>query len=39
MLTAAAIDAAREFRYKPAMLNGKPIETVQTLAMSFNLKN
>lgn len=39
LLVPAAINAAREFRYKPAMLNGKPIETVQTLAMSFNLKN
>lgn len=39
LLTAAAIDAAREFRYKPALLNGQPIQTVQTIAMSFNLKN
>lgn len=39
LLVPAAIDAARGFRYKPAMLNGKPIETVQTIAMSFDLKN
>jgi TonB family protein len=39
MLVMAAIDAAREFRYKPAMLNGKPIETVQSVKMAFKLKN
>ena len=39
LLVMAAIDAAREFRYKPALLNGKPIETVQTIDMSFKLKN
>ncbi|HKQ86703.1 MAG TPA: TonB family protein [Candidatus Acidoferrales bacterium] len=39
LLVMAAIDAAREFRYKPALLNGKPIETVQTVDMSFKLKN
>src|SRR5690348_10297206 len=38
-LVMAAIDAARQFRYKPALLNGKPIETVQTIEMSFKLKN
>ncbi len=39
MLVMAAIDAAREFRYKPATLNGKPIETVQSVDMAFKLKN
>lgn len=39
LLAPAAIDAARQFRYKPAMLNGQPIETVQTVDMSFKLKN
>ncbi|MGH9572167.1 MAG: TonB family protein [Candidatus Acidiferrales bacterium] len=38
-LVMAAIDAARQFRYKPALLNGKPIETLQTIEMSFKLKN
>ncbi len=37
-LASAAMDAARQFRYKPAMLNGQPIETVQTVDMSFKLK-
>jgi len=39
LLVMAAMDAAREFRYKPASLNGQPIETVQTIDMSFDLKN
>ncbi len=39
LLVMAAIDAAREFRYRPALLDGKPIETVQTVEMAFKLKN
>ena len=39
LLAPAAIDAARGFLYKAALLNGKPIETVQTINMSFKLKN
>lgn len=39
LLAPAAIDAARQFRYKPAMLNGQPIETMQTIDMSFKLEN
>jgi TonB family protein len=38
-LAPAAIDAARQFLYKPALLNGEPIETVQTVAISFKLPN
>ena len=37
-LAPAAMDAAREFRYKPARLNGQPIEAIQTIEMSFRLK-
>jgi hypothetical protein len=39
LLVPAAIDAARGFRYNPALLDGKPIETVQTINMSFELKD
>jgi len=39
MLAPAAISAARQFRYAPALLNGQPIETIQTIDMSFSLKN
>jgi len=36
-LVNAAVDAARQFRYKPALLNGHPIETIQTIDISFKL--
>jgi TonB family protein len=39
LLVPAAMAAARGFRYKSASLNGQPIETVQTIDMSFKLKN
>ena len=39
LLAAAAMDAARHFRYSPALLNGQPIETIQTIHMSFRLKH
>ena len=36
-LASAAMDAARAFRYTPALLNGKPIQAIQTIDMSFKL--
>ena len=38
-LAPAAIDAVRQFRYKPASFNGQAIETVQTVDLSFHLNN
>jgi periplasmic protein TonB len=38
-LAPAAIAAAHGFRYSPALLNGQPIETIQTVDMSFTLKH
>jgi TonB family protein len=38
LLASAAMDAARGFRYTPAFLNGRSIETIQTVDMSFKLK-
>jgi TonB family protein len=38
LLVAAAEDATRQFHYKPALLNGKPIETIQTVSISFKLE-
>ena len=38
LLASAAMDAARGFRYSPALLNGQPIEAIQTVAVSFRLK-
>lgn len=39
LLASAAMDAARQFRYSPAALNGQPIETIQSIDMSFQLKH
>jgi TonB family protein len=38
LLLAAAIDATRQFHYKPAIFNGQPIETIQTIDISFKLQ-
>lgn len=37
LLAPAAMNAARGFRYSPALLNGHPIETIQTIDMPFRL--
>ena len=39
LLASAAIDAARQFRYNPASLNGHPIETIQNIEMAFQLEH
>ena len=36
-LIQAAESAAREFRYTPALLNGKPIQAIQTVKIKFKL--
>jgi TonB family protein len=38
LLIAAAMRATRQFHYKPALLNGKPIQTIQTVSISFSLQ-
>jgi protein TonB len=37
MLTGAAIDAVKQWRYKPYMLNGEPTEVNTTITVNFNL--
>jgi protein TonB len=37
LLAQAATDAARQFRYSPALLDGKPIQTIQTADIYFQL--
>jgi TonB family protein len=37
-LASAAIDAVRQWRYKPAMLNGKPIESPKKITLVFRLQ-
>jgi protein TonB len=31
----AALDAVRQWRYKPTQLNGEPVETVTTISVEF----
>lgn len=37
ILAASALSAVREWRYKPAMLNGKKVETQERVTVVFNL--
>jgi protein TonB len=34
---AAAIDAVKEWRYKPTLLNGDPVEVLTTITINFTL--
>ncbi len=36
-LSSAAMDAVRQWRYEPTLLNGEPIEVVTTVAVRFTL--
>ena len=36
-LVAAALDAALQWRYDPTLLNGRPVETVVTISVAFDL--
>jgi TonB family protein len=38
-LSQAAMDAVRQWRYQPTLLNGEPVEVVTTIAVDFRLKN
>jgi TonB family protein len=35
LLIQAAIDAVKQWRYKPTMLNGEPVEVVTTITVNF----
>ncbi|HET8668096.1 MAG TPA: energy transducer TonB [Terriglobales bacterium] len=37
MLTAAAIDAVKQWRYKPYILNGQPVDVDTTITVNFNM--
>jgi protein TonB len=37
-LARAALDAARQWRYRPTLLNGVPVEVVTTIAIRFRLE-
>jgi outer membrane biosynthesis protein TonB len=36
-LTAAALDAVKQWRYKPTLLNGEPVEVLTTIDVEFKL--
>ncbi len=38
MLDAAALDAVRQWRYRPSYLNGEPIEVLMTVSVQFGLQ-
>jgi protein TonB len=37
LLTTAAIDAVKQWRYQTTLLNGEPVEVVTTVTVNFNL--
>jgi periplasmic protein TonB len=37
LLTQAAVDAVKEWRYRPTLLNGEPVAVITTITVSFNL--
>ena len=39
MLAPAAIDAVRQWRYKPFLLNGRPLEVETTITVTFELRS
>jgi TonB family protein len=38
-LAMAAVDAVRQWRFTPTLLNGTPVEVVMTVTVQFNLEN
>jgi protein TonB len=36
-LAAAALDAVRQWRYKPALLNGQPMDIITVITVNFSL--
>ena len=37
LLIQAALDAVRNWRYRPTMLNGQPVEVITTIDVNFTL--
>jgi protein TonB len=37
LLIQAALDAAKQWRYQPTMLNGVPVEVITTIDVNFTL--
>jgi len=39
MLTPAAIEAVKQWRYRPFLLNGEPVEVETTMTVTFQLSS
>jgi len=39
LLNEAAMEAVRQWRYKPQLLNGQPIEVITTITVNFSFAN
>jgi hypothetical protein len=37
-LIEAAIDAVRQWKYRPTLLNGEPVEVITTVTVTFTLQ-
>jgi protein TonB len=37
LLIQSALDAVKQWKYKPTLLNGEPVEVVTTVTVNFNL--
>jgi protein TonB len=38
LLTPAALDAVRQWKYQPTMLNREPVEVITTITVTFTLQ-
>jgi protein TonB len=38
LLNLAAVDAVRQWKFKPTLMNGEPVPVLGTIAVSFNLR-
>jgi protein TonB len=38
LLTSAALDAVKQWKYRPTLLNGEPIEVITTVTVTFTLR-
>ena len=38
LLTQAALDAVRQWKYRPTMLNSEPVEVITTVTVTFTLQ-
>jgi protein TonB len=38
LLTQAALDAVRQWKYRPTMLSGEPVDVITTVTVTFTLQ-